>query len=139
MVRLAVVGYGYWGPNIIRNFMESEEAKIVRCCDINKNRLVSLKKKYPTIATTDNYSEVLDDPNIDAIAIVTPVATHYEFARKALERGKHVLVEKPLAASVAEAESLVDIAEKRKMVLMVRPYVHLHRCRTKNEGDRRHG
>lgn len=119
MIDLAVVGYGYWGPNLVRNFQETEDANVRFCCDLDQNRLAKAKVKYPTIEITNDYKEVLKNPDVSAVAIATPVATHYEFARKALEHGKHVLVEKPLAASVSEAESLVDIASRRGLTLMV--------------------
>ena len=119
MINIAVVGYGYWGPNVLRNFYEHDDANVVRCCDVNPKRLALVKSKYPSVEVSENFEDVLNDDKVDAVAIVTPVATHYEFARKALEHGKHVLVEKPLAASVAEAESLVTIAESHKLTLMV--------------------
>ena len=119
MLNVAVVGYGYWGPNLVRNFQEIDRAKVSLCCDLDTTRLAKFSAKYPSINTTTSYDSVLKDPKIAAVAIATPVATHYNFARKALEAGKHVLVEKPLATSVSEAESLIDIAEKRGLNLMV--------------------
>ena len=119
MINIAVVGYGYWGPNILRNFHENDDARVAYCCDVNPKRLALVKSKYHSVEVSENFDDVLTDDKIDAVAIVTPVATHYEFARKALEHGKHVLVEKPLAASVAEAESLVDIAARHNLTLMV--------------------
>jgi predicted dehydrogenase len=119
MINVAIVGYGYWGPNLVRNFQETGEVRVVSCCDLNAERLSQVKSKYPSIEVTTDYNEVLNNPSIDAVAISTPVATHYEFARKAFENGKHVLVEKPAAASVAEAEKLVEIAERRGLTFMV--------------------
>jgi predicted dehydrogenase len=119
MIRVAVIGYGYWGPNLVRNFQEVENARIVACCDLSADRLAQAKAKYPSLEVTTDYDAMLIDPTVDAVAIATPVATHYAFARRALEHGKHVLVEKPIAASVAEAESLVEIAEKHDRTLMV--------------------
>ncbi len=119
MIHVAVLGYGYWGPNLIRNFLETTDARMAVCCDVDEKRLALVAERYPRIALTTNYDEVLRDPAIDAVAIATPVATHYAFARKALEHGKHVLIEKPMTASVAEAESLTDIAAKRNLTLMV--------------------
>ncbi|MGE0684436.1 MAG: Gfo/Idh/MocA family protein, partial [Candidatus Binatia bacterium] len=119
MIHVAVLGYGYWGPNLIRNFLDTEDARMAVCCDLDERRLAQVEAKYPRIALTTDYNEVLKDPAIDAVVIATPVATHYVFARQALEHGKHVLVEKPMAASVAETESLIDIAAKRKLTLMV--------------------
>lgn len=119
MIHVAVIGYGYWGPNLIRNFLETEDARMAVCCDLDERRLALVEAKHPRVALTADYNEVLQDPAIDAVVIATPVATHYAFARKALEHGKHVLVEKPMTASVAEAESLIEIAAKRNLTLMV--------------------
>ena len=119
MIDIAVLGYGYWGPNIVRNFQDTEGARVAICCDLDQQRLATAKSRYPSLTTTTDYDEVLNDPDVAGVVIVTPVATHYTFARKALEQGKHVLVEKPLAASVAEAESLIEIAAKRNLTLMV--------------------
>ena len=118
-MQVAVIGYGYWGPNLVRNFHEIDGAQVSICCDLDEQRLARVNSKYPSIETTTSYDEVLKNPKISAVAIATPLATHYQFTRKALEAGKHVLVEKPLAASVSEAESLVEIAEKRRLTLMV--------------------
>ena len=119
MINIAVLGYGYWGPNIVRNFQDLQTSSVKMCCDLDPNRLALVKEKYPSIETTSDYQSVLKSKEIDAVAIVTPVNTHYKFAREALENGKHVLVEKPLASSVSEAESLVEIAAKNKLTLMV--------------------
>jgi predicted dehydrogenase len=115
---MAVIGYGYWGPNLVRNIQETEDACVVTCCDMNPDRLAKAKSKYSSIEMTTEYNDVLNNSSIDAVAISTPVATHYEFARKALEHGKHVLVEKPITASVAEAEKLVDLAKKNGCTFM---------------------
>jgi predicted dehydrogenase len=119
MINIAVIGYGYWGPNLVRNFQETEGASMMACCDMSQQRLAQAKQKHPSLLLTTDYDEVLNNPSVDAVSIATPVGTHYEFARKALEHGKHVLVEKPIAASVAEAESLIDIASRRGLTLMV--------------------
>jgi predicted dehydrogenase len=119
MMNIAVIGYGYWGPNIVRNFQETPGARVTLCCDRDPQRLRLARTKYPALEVTESYEDVLASPAVDAVAIVTPIATHYGFARRALEHGKHVLVEKPLAASVAEAESLIEIAAKRDLTLMV--------------------
>ena len=119
MLNIAVLGYGYWGPNLVRNLQDTQDAKVVSCFDMSTDRLAQVKAKYPTVETTTDYNDVLTDTGIDAVVIATPVATHYEFARRAMEHGKHVLVEKPLAATVSEAEKLVDLAEKNKLTFMV--------------------
>lgn len=119
MIRIAVVGYGYWGPNLVRNFQETDGTRVEVCCDLRADRLQAVTQRYPEVRVTTDFQAVLDDPDVDAVAVATPVATHYGFARRALEHGKHVLVEKPLAASVAEAESLIEIAAKHGLTLMV--------------------
>jgi predicted dehydrogenase len=119
MLQIAVVGYGYWGPNIFRNLQEIEGVTVSTCCDASAQRLAMAKAKAPSIATTSNFQDIISNPAINAVVIATPVGTHYEFARQALESGKHVLVEKPITASVAEAEKLVNIAAKKKLILMV--------------------
>jgi predicted dehydrogenase len=119
MIKIAVIGYGYWGPNLVRNFQETKGAEVAFCCDNSTQRLGLVKSKYPQIETTPNFDEVIKNPEVDAVVIATPVATHYGFARKALEHGKHVLLEKPLTASVAEAESLVELAARKNLRLMV--------------------
>lgn len=119
MIGLAIVGLGYWGPNLLRNFSETDGVRVVACCDRDAERLTRVQARYPSVRTTTDYGEVLADPTIDAVAIATPVGTHYDLARRALEHGRHVLVEKPLTASVAEAEHLIDLAAKRRLTLMV--------------------
>src|SRR4030095_2952788 len=119
MINLAVIGYGYWGPNLVRNFQEIDGARVALCCDAMSERLAKAKSKYPSVDATNAYENVVTNPEIDAAAIATPIGTHYQLARKALEHGKHVLVEKPLAASVSEAESLIEIAAKRSLTVMV--------------------
>jgi predicted dehydrogenase len=119
MINIAVIGYGYWGPQLVRNFASVEGARLAVCCDLSPQRLAEVKLRYPYVETTTDFHAVAENPAIDAVAIATPVRTHYEFARKALEHGKHVLVEKPIAASVAEAESLLELAAKRDLRLMV--------------------
>jgi predicted dehydrogenase len=119
MMHIAVLGYGYWGPNLVRNFASVEGASVAVVCDLRPQRLGEVRLRYPAVDTTTEYGRVLENPGVDAVAIATPVRTHYAFARQALEHGKHVLVEKPLAASVAEAEALVALAAQRDLRLMV--------------------
>jgi predicted dehydrogenase len=119
MINVAVIGYGYWGPNLVRNFSGVEGARLAVVCDVNPKRLGEVKLRYPAVETTARFEDILNNPAIDAVAVATSVHTHYQFARKALEHGKHVLVEKPLTASVSEAESLLDLAAKRNLRLMV--------------------
>ncbi|HTV75182.1 MAG TPA: Gfo/Idh/MocA family oxidoreductase [Candidatus Acidoferrales bacterium] len=120
-VNVGVVGYGYWGPNLVRNFMSlpSDAARVKTICDKREDRLAGATRIYPSIATTTDYDGILKDPEIDLIAIATPVASHFPLTEKALHAGKHVLVEKPLAGSVLEAESLVALAHSSGRKLFV--------------------
>lgn len=119
MIRIGVIGYGYWGPNIVRNFMEVPGATVKAVCDWRTDRLSLAQSRYPTIEVTTDAEVIFKDPHIDAIAICTPVSTHYGYALRALQAGKHVLVEKPLATSSEECVQLLLEAEKRKLTLMV--------------------
>jgi predicted dehydrogenase len=116
---VAVIGCGYWGPNLVRNFAEMQGSRVVAVSDLQPARLAPIAARYPTIRTTTDHRDLLHDPEVEAIAIATPVSTHYELARQALEAGKHVLVEKPMAASSDEARRLIELAESRGLVLMV--------------------
>jgi predicted dehydrogenase len=117
-LRVAVVGLGYWGPNLVRNLHELPDADVAAVCDRDVSRLESIRVRYPAISGTTSFDDVLDDPTIDAVAIATPVSTHAELCAKALEAGKHVFVEKPLAATSVEAQSLIELAERNGLVLM---------------------
>ncbi len=119
MINIGIIGYGYWGPNIVRNFSGIEGAKVVSICDGSQSALNRAQKSYPHTAVTRDFNDILNSPEIDAVAVITPVSSHYELARKALENGKHVFVEKPFTASVAEAEELIALAEKKKLTIMV--------------------
>ena len=119
MVRIGIIGYGYWGPNLVRNFFETPGAQVTCVSDLRSDRLSVLNSRYPTIKTTQNFRDLIDDPGIDAIAIATPVSTHYDLALRALQEGKHVLVEKPLASDTDQVQHLIDVAKKRNLVLMV--------------------
>jgi predicted dehydrogenase len=118
-ISVGVVGCGYWGPNLIRNFAENEGAALRWVCDKDARHLSKVARRYPVARTSHDYQELLSDPRLDAVVIATPVATHYDFARRALEAGKHVLLEKPFTASVREAEDLIALAERRQLTLMV--------------------
>jgi predicted dehydrogenase len=117
-LNLAVVGYGYWGPNIVRNAMDSAELRLWGLCELDPERTARFSNRYPGIRTCADFDEVLADPEVDAVSIATPPATHYPLARRALEAGKHVLVEKPLATAAADAEALVELAGREGLVLM---------------------
>lgn len=117
LLHIAQLGAGYWGPNLIRNFIQLNIQLTV--CDLDKARLKKMKSLYPNINITQNYEKILQDKNIDAIAIAIPAAMHFKFAKKALEAGKHVFVEKPLAMRTMEAEELCHLAKQQNKVLMV--------------------
>lgn len=119
MIKVGVIGYGYWGPNLVRNFMEAPGSTVSAVCDLRPERLVQLKNRYPTIQTTSDCHTLFQNPDLDAIVIATPVSSHFELAMGALKAGKHVLVEKPLAANSDQASRLIDEATRRKKVLMV--------------------
>jgi predicted dehydrogenase len=115
---IAVVGVGYWGPNLIRNFSRAEGWDLQWVCDLDRERAMRAVGKRSTVSTTTSIDDVLDDPAVSAVAIATPAHTHAEIAIRALDAGKHVLIEKPLAVSVAEGEKIVSVAEDRELVLM---------------------
>jgi predicted dehydrogenase len=116
---IGVIGSGYWGPNLLRNFAENESAQLRWICDLDEKRLSAMGRRYPATSTTRDYQELISDSDLDAIAVVTPVATHFQIAKDALRAGKHVLVEKPLAATAREAEELIELAERNRLTLMV--------------------
>ena len=119
MVRVGVIGCGYWGPNLTRCFSESADATVVAVSDLQAARLIPMAKRYPSIRTTVDPDDVIEDPQIDAIVVATPVSTHFDLALKALRAGKHVLVEKPMTSSTVSSLCLIEEAERRNLVLMV--------------------
>ena len=119
MLKVGVIGCGYWGPNLIRNFVQLNESDVVRVADLDHDRLKHMQSLYPGIQTTSDYRDIVSDPEIDIIAVATPVKTHFVFAREALLSNKHVFIEKPIAASVKEVEELIGLAQKNKCKLMV--------------------
>ena len=114
---VGVIGCGYWGPNLVRNFNQLPISGVKYCCDLEDSRLSHMKTLYPNITVTKRFEDLIEDPEVDAVAIATPVSTHFPIGKACLEGGKHVLVEKPLASSISEAEGLVDAAEKAGRVL----------------------
>jgi len=116
---LAVIGCGYWGPNLIRNFRSLQEVKLKIVCDKDQNRLDHMKTLYPDIETTTNYEDILKDNSIHAVGIATPVFTHHKLAKACLIAGKHTFVEKPLASSSDECKDLIKIAKDKSLILMV--------------------
>jgi predicted dehydrogenase len=119
MHNIAVIGCGYWGPNLIRNFLSLQGVTMRVICDKNAERLEYLGKVYPDVERTVKVERILDDPSIDMVAISTPVSTHFPLASACLEKGKHIFVEKPLAASAVECRKMIHLAEERSLILMV--------------------
>src|ERR1700693_1004044 len=119
MVKFGVVGYGYWGPNIVRNLSQLEEAEVVAVCDKSPASRGRIEKAHPHVHVTANADELMSSPDIDAIAVITPVWTHYELAKAALEHGKHVFVEKPFTSTTAQAEDLIELAARKNLKIMV--------------------
>jgi predicted dehydrogenase len=118
-IRVGVIGYGYWGPQIVRNFSGIDGCKVVSVCDNSPEALRRLRQAYTDIEVTSDAASILCSPLLDAVAVVTPVWTHFELAKAALQNGKHVFVEKPFTSSVAQAEELIELAEKKKRLIMV--------------------
>lgn len=118
-MNLAIIGYGYWGPNLVRNFSTVPNCTLKLVIDGRQERLNIVQKTYPLVEISTNVNDAFSRTDIDVVIIATPVFTHFEFAKKALEAGKHVLIEKPMTSSVAEAETLIELAAKKQKKLMV--------------------
>lgn len=119
MISIGVIGYGYWGPNLVRNFHESGVARVALVSDLNAARLDLVKRRYPTVETTPDHAVLIGHPDVDAVVIATPVGTHFGLAMAALRAGKHVFVEKPLTQTVEQARQLIEEADRRGLTLMV--------------------
>ena len=119
MVRIGIIGYGYWGPNLVRNFYSVNDCQVTMVADTRNERLALVKKIYPSVQLVKDAAEIMDNPQVDAVIIATPVSAHYKLAKKALLCGKHVLIEKPMTASVAEADELINLANSLGLTLMV--------------------
>jgi predicted dehydrogenase len=119
MVRIGVIGYGYWGPNLVRNFYETPGVQVACVSDLRADRLKHVVSRYPTVRVTGDHRDLIEDPTVDAVVIATPVSTHFDLAIRALQAGKHVFVEKPLASSAEQVHRLLDAAEKANRILMV--------------------
>jgi len=119
MLRVGVIGHGYWGPNLVRNFMSAPGSAVTAVCDSQEQRLAQLRKLYPTLALYTDAAELINDPKVDAVVVATPVSSHFDLTLAALKAGKHVLVEKPIASNSDQARQLIDEAEKRHLVLLV--------------------
>jgi predicted dehydrogenase len=119
MLKLGVVGYGYWGPNVVRNFSLQPDCHVAAICDKNPAALAHVLKRHPSTQAIADLDELMESPKIDAVAIVTPVSTHYALAKQALLQGKHVFVEKPFTETSAQAEELIELADRKNLQIMV--------------------
>jgi len=119
MIRMGIIGYGYWGPNIVRNFGTTDGCRIAAICDQREEALKRAKKAFSGVNVTTDWHSLIEAPDIDAIGVITPVSTHFELAKAALENGKHIFVEKPFTATCAQAEELIELAERKKLTIMV--------------------
>lgn len=119
MINIGIIGYGYWGPNLVRNFADTPGATVAAVADLDPSKLQIAKRRYPNIKATTDLNDLLQDPSIDAIAVATPVYTHFELGMEALKAGKHLWLEKPMADSSVQARKLVEEAERRNRVLIV--------------------
>jgi predicted dehydrogenase len=119
VINIGIIGFGYWGPNIVRNFNSIEGVRVLSICDSSQDAMKRASIAYPHITLTSDYNDILLSKDIDAVAVITPVLSHFELTKKALENGKHVFVEKPFTSSVAEAEQLIELAVKKKLLIMV--------------------
>jgi len=119
MIYIGIIGYGYWGPNVARNFNACKGANLVSICDLNRKRLDLAKSTYPFIKRYSDPKDLINSDDIDVVAVVTPVFTHYKLAKLALESGKHIFVEKPFTSNVAQAEELIELADKKNLKIMV--------------------
>jgi predicted dehydrogenase len=119
IIKVGVIGCGYWGPNLVRNFRQSADCQLKVLCDASEQRLSHMRRLYPEVATTQQYSDLLGDRDLDAVVIATPVRFHYPMAKAALEAGKHVFIEKPITRTESEAEELVELARQKGRILMV--------------------
>jgi len=119
MLRIGVIGYGYWGPNLVRNFSESLNATVTMVADLDPARLALVSRRFPTVRTTTSFAELIADPNVDAVAVATPVRTHFAIGMEVLRAGKHLWLEKPMTETADEALRLADEADRRKLVCYV--------------------
>lgn len=119
MINVGVIGCGYWGPNFVRVFNELKGSKVTWCCDLDEQKLNSIKERYPWTRTTKDYLEILNDPEVVIVVVATPASTHYSVVKDCLSHGKHVLVEKPFTLNTKEGEELIDIARKKNKILCV--------------------
>jgi predicted dehydrogenase len=118
IINIGIIGYGYWGTNLVRNFFTAKDGSLTHVADGRPARLEALARVFPTIKGVPDAADIIDSPDVDAVVIATPVFSHFELARKALQNGKHVLIEKPMTSSKAEAEELINLAEQKGLTLM---------------------
>jgi predicted dehydrogenase len=118
-IRVGVIGYGYWGPNVVRNFSHLGNARVAGICDINASSTRRARQAFPEIPVTNDPADLMTSPDVDAIAVITPVWTHYDLAKQALENGKHVFVEKPFTSTSQQAQELIELAERKGLKMMV--------------------
>lgn len=119
MINIGIIGYGYWGPNLVRNFAEIQGARIAAVADLSQKALETVQRRFPAVKTTTRFQDLLEDPTIDAVAIATPVSTHFELGIAALKAGKHLWLEKPMTETAEQARKLIEEAERRQRVLFV--------------------
>jgi predicted dehydrogenase len=119
VIGIGIIGYGYWGPNLLRNFCEVPGCRVIAVSDLREARLAQVRSRYPAVTTTTSAEDLIKDPQVDAVVIATPVCTHFDLAMQALRAGKHVLVEKPIAPTSDQAQQLIDEADRRRLVLAV--------------------
>jgi predicted dehydrogenase len=119
MIKIGIIGYGYWGPNLVRNFAETRGAEVAAVADLDTAKLANLQRRFPAVKITRDFQDLLVDPSIDAIAVATPVSSHFQLAMAILKAGKHLWLEKPMTETSLQACKLVDEAERRQRVLMV--------------------
>lgn len=119
MLRIGVVGYGYWGPNVVRNFHRGAGSRVEMVCDKSPEMLRRVAQTYPGMSTTQDFMDIINSSTIDAVAVVTPVWTHYELAKKVLESGKHLFIEKPFTSESWQAKELINVAEQKRLTIMV--------------------
>ncbi len=118
-MKVGIIGLGYWGPNLVRNFLATDGVNAVYAADLSNERIRTASKKFPTVHFTKDYHDILKSSVVDAVVIATPVSTHFKLAKEALESGRHVILEKPMTSKIAEAEELVNLAAQKKLTLMV--------------------
>ena len=119
MKKIALIGYGYWGPNLLRNFMDVPDCEVLYCCDKDINRLKDVRKRYPSLIVTREYQDLLSDPELNAVIIATPTKFHYQIAKDFIKAGKDVLIEKPMTLTSKEAGLLLEVASEHKRIIMV--------------------